>query len=80
MSYDYTLFIAIGILIGLSLVLTYLSEEKISLEIILIYMTIIDAFLVSTGNLPLWTLIMFLLITVGATIVKVDRNRNKGSE
>lgn len=64
--YDYDVLIGIGILIGLPLLLTFVSErEKFSLSVVLIYMTIINAFLVSTGILPLWTQVLFLIIMIG---------------
>lgn len=72
---DYTWIIAVGILIGLSLVLTYLSEPNIDMTTILIYMTIIDAFIVSTDFLPLWSLIMFLLIIVALAIIELKQNK-----
>lgn len=75
---DFSWAIAIGILIGLSLVLTYISENKISLVSLLVYMTIINGFIVSTGLLPLWTEIMFILIIVALSIVKI-KSKNAGT-
>lgn len=80
MSFDYSWLIAVGILIGLSLVLTFLSEEKITLNTIFIYMTIIDAFIVSTGILPLWTLILFLLIIVSLAIMQYNSTKTTSNE
>lgn len=69
--------ICVGILIGLSLGLSYISEEKMSLFTILIYMNVIDAFIVSTGLLPLWTLVLLLLLVVGSTILNNKKNRSE---
>lgn len=76
--YDFSFLIAIGILIGLSLVLSYFSEEKISLISLLIYMTIINSFLVSTGFLPIWTEILFLLIIVGLGVMQYQKSKGSG--
>lgn len=62
--------IAIGILIGLSLFLSYISEERMSLLTIFLYMNIVGAFLASTGILPLWIEVLFLLCVVGLTILQ----------
>lgn len=75
MAFEYSWIIAIGILIGLSLVLTFLSEEKINFNTILIYMTIINAFIVSTGILPLWTEILFLLSVVALFMIQYNSNK-----
>lgn len=76
MAIDFSWFIAVGIVIGLSLILDFLSEEKMSLIGILVYMCIIDSFIVSAGLLPLWTVILFMLIVVGMTIMKVKGVNN----
>lgn len=68
--------IAVGILLGLSLFLTYISEEKMSILTIFIYMSIVCAFIVSTGILPLWLEVLFLLVVVVLTAM----NKKKGSE
>jgi len=72
---DFTWMIAVAILIGLGLTLTFLSEEKMSMQVMLIYMTIINAFLVATDFLPLWTEIMFLLIIVALAIMELKASK-----
>ena len=72
----WTVFIAIGILIGLPLFLTIISEEEFNFITVIIYMTIINAFIVSSGILPLWTQIMFLLIVVSLAIIEIKSNRS----
>lgn len=74
---DFSGLIGIGILIGLPLILTFLSEEKFNIISVLIYMTIINAFLVSVNILPLWTQVMFIIIMVGSGIMKL-KSENKG--
>lgn len=71
---DYTWVIALGILIGVPLALTFYSEEKFSFSTVIIYMTIINAFIVSIGLLPLWTQVLFLIITVGMTVIEIKGN------
>lgn len=76
---DYTWIIGVGILIGLSLVLSIVSDGKdISFTTIFVYMTIIDAFLVSTSILPLWTIVLFLLVVISLTVLKVKSKRGVG--
>lgn len=75
---DYTWMIGVGILIGLPLALTFFSEEKFNISTVLIYMTIINAFLVSTGILPIWTQVLFLLIIVSLAIIELKPNSNGG--
>lgn len=77
-STDFSWLIAMGILIALPLVLSFLSEKKITIISILTYMTIINAFIVSTGLLPMWTMIMFLILIVGITVLKLKNNNNNG--
>lgn len=71
---DFTWLIAIGILIGLSIILTFLTEDKFDISTIIIYMSIINAFLVSTEILPLWTEVMFLLLLVGLGVLELKSN------
>ena len=73
-STDFSWLIAMGVLIALPLVLSFLSEKKITIISILTYMTIINAFIVSTGLLPLWTMIMFLILIVGVSVLKLKNN------
>lgn len=77
-STDFSWLIAMGVLIALPLVLSFLSEKKITIMSILTYMTIINAFIVSTGLLPMWTMIMFLILIVGITVLKLKNNNNGG--
>lgn len=80
MSYDltYSILVGIGILIGLPLLLTFYSEEKFNVSTVLIYMCIINAFLVSTGLFPMWTQIMFLIIVAALGIIELKSNKNNG--
>ena len=74
---DFTWIISVAILIGLSLVLSFISEGKnVTFITILVYMTIINAFIVSTENLPMWTEIVFLLALVALIILK---NKSRGN-
>jgi len=75
---DFSGLIGIGILIGLPLILTFLSEEKFNIITVLIYMTIINAFLVSVNILPLWTQVMFIIIMVGSGITKLKSENTGG--
>ena len=74
---DYTWIITVAILIGLSLVLSYISEGKnVSFVSIFVYMTIINAFLVSTGNLPMWSEVILLLVLVSSWQIKKSKGEN----
>lgn len=77
-EFDFAGLIGIGMLIGIPLALTYFSEEKFNIDVLLIYMTIINAFLVSIDILPLWTQVLFLIIIVGIIIMELQKN-SKGS-
>ena len=72
---DFDVVIGIGLLIGLPLVLTFLSEKKFSLTVILVYMTIINAFIVSINILPLWTQVLFLILMVGLGYLEISHKR-----
>lgn len=78
MAIDFTWFISIGILIGLSLVLSFLSEDKINMMSILAYMTIICAFMVSTGLLPLWIVVLLMLACVALAVINMRGGINIG--
>ena len=71
---DYTWIIGVAILIGLSLVLSFISEgENVSFITILTYMTIINGFIVSAGVFPMWTQVAFLLAIIGVAILRNKR-------
>lgn len=74
--YNYDVLIGIGLLIGLSLLLTFLSEKKFNITILIVYMTIVNAFLVSTSVLDLWTQILLLIMLVAVAFLQ---NKNQGS-
>ncbi len=73
--YEYDTLIGIGLLIGLPLLLTVISEKKFDITYVLIYMTIINAFLVSTGILPLWTQVLFLILMIGLSYMELKPNK-----
>lgn len=75
-TYDYDVLIGIGLLIGLSLLLTFLSEKKFNITILIVYMTIVNAFLVSTSVLDLWTQVLLLIMLVAVAFLQ---NKNQGS-
>jgi len=77
-STEFSWLIAIGILIALPILLTYFSEDKFTLSTVLIYMTIINAFLVSTDILPLWTQVLFLIVLVGVSVMELKSDNNRG--
>lgn len=73
---SYDILIGIGLLIGLPLLLTFVSEKKFSLTIVLVYMTIVNAFIVSTEILPIWTQILLLIIMVGLAYMEIKAKRS----
>ena len=72
---DFSWIILIAILIGLSFAIVFITEEKFSLITVLIYMTIINAFIVATDMFPLWTEVLFILIIVALSIIKLKTNK-----
>ncbi|MFX0069875.1 MAG: hypothetical protein ACFFAO_02185 [Candidatus Hermodarchaeota archaeon] len=74
-DYDFAGLIGIGILIGVPLALTFYSEEKFNVSILLIYMTIVNAFLVSVDILPLWTQVLFLVLITSLIIIDLKSSK-----
>jgi hypothetical protein len=77
-SVEYDWLIAVGILIGVSLFLTMISDDSFDTDVFFIYMCIVNAFIVSADLFPMWTQVLLLLVVVGLAIIKLRQNQYNG--
>lgn len=67
-------FVGLGVMFGLSLVMTYMTYQD--LETFFIWLNIFTGFIVWSGLLPLWVLILTLISVSAIIIVKLRKGGN----
>ncbi len=71
---DFSWLLALGLMFGLALLLTILTER--SFRTFLSFLTIFDGFLVYSGLIELWTLVLCLIVL--GIIIIIEYKQKKG--